>query len=540
MANPTVKYTIKAKDETSRGVKSASKALSALKKSTAGVAVAIGSITTAAAGLFKAAQTFDKMNMSVKQTQALIKATGGAAGLTASEIEKFSRELALGTLASEQGVMRAANKLLTFKSIAGDTFKETLKLSQDLASIGFGDVESSAVQLAKALEAPEIGLTMLRRVGVSFSKTQIDMIKGMVKFGDTAKAQEMILKSIRDQIGGAGEAQAEGTLAGAVDTLGQRFRELQETLAKSGAYNMAIKGINLITKAVVALNDALNLTTEEALASAEKRLADFVEKRGHLIESNETIAKNYEHYKQRVAELRAELQRKNQTEQREIELLEEKQKKQKKEKKEDELRLTRIRREKEAREKFNAQQLESMELLKKMQDEIAKTKFDKIVEDMKDNAEKTKTIYVTLSDATKDLADDMVEVFTNADKTIGDLLKSIASNIASSLIADFITTPIVQGIKTRLPKPSGKAAGGSVAAGMPITVGEQGREVFVPRTPGTIVPNTKVGSSGNTINFNITSLDPKQAAQVILENRNTIIGVVQDSFTRAGNNPQMA
>jgi hypothetical protein len=45
--------------------------------------------------------------------------------------------------------------LLTFKSITGETFGDALRLSQDLAEVGFGSVGSAALQLGKALEEPE-------------------------------------------------------------------------------------------------------------------------------------------------------------------------------------------------------------------------------------------------------------------------------------------------------------------------------------------------------------------------------------------------
>lgn len=41
----------------------------------------------------------------------------------------------------------------------------------------------------------------------------------------------------------------------------------------------------------------------------------------------------------------------------------------------------------------------------------------------------------------------------------------------------------------------GNAGGGSVYAGVPTYVGEQGKEVFVPKTPGTIIPNHSLGRS---------------------------------------------
>lgn len=50
---------------------------------------------------------------------------------------------------------------------------------------------------------------------------------------------------------------------------------------------------------------------------------------------------------------------------------------------------------------------------------------------------------------------------------------------------------------------SGFAKGGPVSAGVPITVGEKGRELFVPNSNGTIIPNNKLGGMGNTFTGNI-------------------------------------
>jgi hypothetical protein len=43
-----------------------------------------------------------------------------------------------------------------------------------------------------------------------------------------------------------------------------------------------------------------------------------------------------------------------------------------------------------------------------------------------------------------------------------------------------------------------KALGGNVFAGVPVTVGEVGREVFVPSSNGVIIPNNKLSRMGNT------------------------------------------
>ena len=68
-------------------------------------------------------------NLEVQQGKlnALLKATSNAAGLVGRDIEMMAEAIGKGTLASVQGARDAAGVLLTFKSITGETFKETLK-----------------------------------------------------------------------------------------------------------------------------------------------------------------------------------------------------------------------------------------------------------------------------------------------------------------------------------------------------------------------------------------------------------------------------
>ena len=136
--------------------------------------VGFAALSTTMGKAVKAAENFERATL---KTEAVLRATGGASGQTAESIRQMSREIARSTLASVQGTEAAAQKLLTFRSVAGDTFRRTLELSQDLAEVGFGSIETAAVQLGKALEDPAVGLTALTRVGVSFSAQQKDVIK---------------------------------------------------------------------------------------------------------------------------------------------------------------------------------------------------------------------------------------------------------------------------------------------------------------------------------------------------------------------------
>jgi hypothetical protein len=77
------------------------------------------------------------------------------------------------------------------------------------------------------------------------------------------------------------------------------------------------------------------------------------------------------------------------------------------------------------------------------------------------------------------------------------------------------------------------AEGGSVRGGMPITVGERGREVFVPSSNGTIVPNQDLGG-GSNITFNIQANDVRGIRELLIDNRATIINLVNQGANQKG------
>ena len=77
------------------------------------------------------------------------------------------------------------------------------------------------------------------------------------------------------------------------------------------------------------------------------------------------------------------------------------------------------------------------------------------------------------------------------------------------------------------------AEGGSVRGGMPITVGERGRELFVPNTNGTIIPNHDMGN-GMNITFNIQANDVRGIKELLIDNRATIINLVNQGANQKG------
>ena len=172
----------------------------------------LGAFTLAGVALGKFVSAGANAEKQALKLEAIIKATGGSAQQTAVDIENLAQSIGINTLASVQGARDAAGVLLTFKSISGETFGEVLKLSQDLAAVGFGSINTAALQLGKALEEPEIGLSALRRVGVSFTEQQKEQIKVLSLTGRQQEAQALIIKALKEQVGGA-----------AFDTLGERI-----------------------------------------------------------------------------------------------------------------------------------------------------------------------------------------------------------------------------------------------------------------------------------------------------------------------------
>ena len=78
------------------------------------------------------------------------------------------------------------------------------------------------------------------------------------------------------------------------------------------------------------------------------------------------------------------------------------------------------------------------------------------------------------------------------------------------------------------------AEGGAVRGGMPITVGERGRELFVPNTSGTIVPNHELANTGTNITFNIQANDVRGIKELLIDNRATIINLVNQGANQKG------
>lgn len=275
----------------------------------AGVALAgglaVGAVTSGLSNMAEAAQESAKVTAQTVQT---IKATGGAANITADQVGELAGSLSAKTGMDDELVQTGANLLLTFKNIrneagkGNDVFNQATQAALDLSAAGFGSVESASILMGKALNDPTKGMTALAKSGVTFTEQQKEQVKAMQASGDMLGAQKIILGEVAGQVGGVAEATADpmakldvamgnliesigtgllpavgnivGALVPAFETLAGPLGDVAEVLGKVLAD--AVKQIAPLLKPLVELIANLAGTVGKALAPILKAIIPIV------------------------------------------------------------------------------------------------------------------------------------------------------------------------------------------------------------------------------------------------------------------------
>lgn len=199
----------------------------------------LGKIGPALIGAFAAAKVLsgiknavaraEELNSIYAITEQVIAKTGGAANVTAGEIQELSKQQSLLTGVDKALVQEGNNILLTFKGIRNELgegnqiFERTAALILDLGAVMGTDARGGAIQLGKALNDPITNLSALSRAGLTFTAQQKDQIKTLVESGNLLEAQKIILGELESQLGGTAAASADATAK-----IGNAFKEIQE------------------------------------------------------------------------------------------------------------------------------------------------------------------------------------------------------------------------------------------------------------------------------------------------------------------------
>jgi hypothetical protein len=278
MANDTKSLTLRIKGD----VAQAKKEFAGLRSELGNLGGTVSSISGLLKGVFAAAgiglavraiiSNSVRAEQALAQVEARIKATGAAAGFTAKQLAAQAAELQKVTTFGDEDILEMQAVLLTFRNVQGDVFRQATEAALNLSTALGQDAKSSALQLGKALENPVQGLTALRRIGVQFTDEQEKLIKGFVRTGDAASAQQVILARVEQGYGGAARA-ARDTLGGSLKALREAFGDLLE--AKGGMED-AREGIEAL---VNVLQDPQTVAAVENIVSVVvkglSKLAEF-------------------------------------------------------------------------------------------------------------------------------------------------------------------------------------------------------------------------------------------------------------------------
>jgi len=165
------------------------------------------------------------------QLAAGIASTGNAAHLSVGGLNNLASEIQNYSGQTDDSIVKSEQLLQTFTNIKNNgpdkIFDQATKASADMAAKFGGDASSQAVVLGKALNDPVKGITALTRVGVTFSDEQKKTIAAMVKTGDVAGAQKVILKELGTEFGGAAKAAGQ-SFPGQLQRVHRAFEDLSQ------------------------------------------------------------------------------------------------------------------------------------------------------------------------------------------------------------------------------------------------------------------------------------------------------------------------
>jgi len=203
-----------------------------------GIGKALGETIVAGVGLVLGVGLKEAMDASAGQAQltAGIKSTNNAAGVTVKGMTDLASSIQDYSGQTDDSIVATENLLLTFTNIKNvgphKIFDQATVAAADMAAKMGGDASGMAIKLGKALNDPVKGMTALQRVGVAFTKGQKDSVAAMIKHGDTAGAQSLILAELTKEFGGAAKAAGE-SLPGELNKSKRAFEDMSQSVVET-------------------------------------------------------------------------------------------------------------------------------------------------------------------------------------------------------------------------------------------------------------------------------------------------------------------
>lgn len=209
-------------------------------------AAQFGAVTFAINAMVRETAEADKVQTQLRVT---LESTNGVSGQTIDTLNAQSQALMNVTAFSDEAIGSAQALLLQFTNVRS-VFAQAIPVVLDLATKMGMDLNSAALLVGKALNAPEKAAASLMRAKISLTKAEEEAIEKFLLLNNIAAAQGIILNSLRAKTGGQAEAYR-NTLGGAIDALKVQFNNLfeaetQTTQSLTTSINTIARGLSAV------------------------------------------------------------------------------------------------------------------------------------------------------------------------------------------------------------------------------------------------------------------------------------------------------
>jgi len=160
-----------------------------------------------------------------------VKNAGSDFRLTTGDLVEMSEALKKTTMFTDDELIAAEGLMLRFDHISSETFPRIIGATTDLATAMGIDLRSATMMVGKAMDNPLEGMTALQRAGLRLSETEKDQIKILMEHNQGFEAQDIILKKIEKQMGGANVEAMKG-LSGAFKEAGDFWDDFKKEVGK--------------------------------------------------------------------------------------------------------------------------------------------------------------------------------------------------------------------------------------------------------------------------------------------------------------------
>lgn len=459
---------------------------------------------------------------------AVLKATGHSAGVTKREIDELADSLMATTKFDDEAVKEAAATFLKFGNIQEEVFKKGLKLAADWAAFTGDDLTSAAQTFGKALSSPTDGMAALQKQVGRLTIAQQDSIKKFMEQNNLAAAQGVILEALQGKIGGTAEAMNTG-MAKALGDVGKQWNELLEVLGKQSALLKPFEGLASLLRdirlTVEGVKNPLSQMMEETGVSVMKMIPGFQAMADALklirdvkppelpareeeptggatpLMDAERIARAgaaRERARQKAEARRAEAEKNKPAilKGEEAVLMAEHEELEERMEAEAKRRLQQIKEFKEAEALQLKQVLENIDAITEAEEEAMRKYAESLPTISKDAVDYFGVMKVAIEDWGKKFTDTLADMVMEGKFSFKSLADSIIRDLLRIQIKKNIADPIMKTGSNLLSNLVGsffKAGGGDVKGGQPYIVGEEGPELMVPGSSGSIIPNHRLG-----------------------------------------------